>query len=168
MFGGEFGAFGTRDRHFFNESHPTYRALQDLAHLRNYEVALRRGSQLLREVSIDGTSFAIPTTVKGSNPPRLDTFFAWSRIYDGVEMLCVINTSITESSEAWVALDGTLDEQNKANETPRAMKCVYPYGNETTSKVKVLDNGRKAVRIEVPPHSIMVFKSTASGNSSYL
>ena len=48
MFGGEFGAFRTRGRHFFNENNPVYQELSKILALRKQKIALRRGRQYLR------------------------------------------------------------------------------------------------------------------------
>jgi glycosidase len=45
MFGGEFGAFRSRDRHVFDEKQPVYRELAKIHDLRSKHLPLRRGRQ---------------------------------------------------------------------------------------------------------------------------
>ncbi|MBY0431157.1 MAG: hypothetical protein K2Q10_08165, partial [Rhodospirillales bacterium] len=90
MFGGQFGSLQSAGHHFFNEDHPTYREIARLAAVRHQHLALRRGRQYLREVSISGTEgdFAAPRLVSG----QLRGIVAWSRLFAGSEVLCAINT----------------------------------------------------------------------------
>ena len=57
MFSGNFGGKCTRGLHFFNESSPLYEALAALMNLRKTLLPLRRGRQMLHQISGDGISF---------------------------------------------------------------------------------------------------------------
>ncbi len=63
MFGGEFGAFRARQRHFFNENQPVYQELAKILAVRKEKIALRRGRQYLREISGDGQNFGLPAII---------------------------------------------------------------------------------------------------------
>lgn len=113
MFGGEFGAFATTDRHFFNRCHPTYLRIAAIAKIRNAEdrigMTLRRGRQYLREISVDGGEF------RDSDQGEL---VAWSRIHDGPdgqqEVLVVMNTHGDQKKSARVTVDSGLHEHNSS------------------------------------------------------
>lgn len=104
MFGGEFGAFASRKRHFFNEDHPVYKALAEILALRRSRVALRRGRQYLREISGDGVHFGLPQMVNG----QIRYIVPWSRILSGKEMVLAINTDPDNSHTTWVTIDSSL------------------------------------------------------------
>jgi hypothetical protein len=64
MFGGPFGAFRSRERHFFNEENPIYQQLTQILTIRKKSKTLCRGRQYLRPISGDG-GFGLPTMVGG-------------------------------------------------------------------------------------------------------
>ncbi len=78
MFGGEFGAFGTRDRHFFNEDGPVYQELAKILAVRRRRRSLRRGRQYLRQISGDGVHFGPPEMIGG----QIRSVVPWSRILE--------------------------------------------------------------------------------------
>jgi glycosidase len=96
MFGGEWGAFGAREGHFFNEEHPTYKALAAIAGIRAAEPALRYGRQFFRQVSGDGQTFG------DSNDPG--GVFAYARVLDTTSIVIAINLD-PEPRESFIALD---------------------------------------------------------------
>jgi hypothetical protein len=61
----EFGAFGCRGRHCFDEDGPVYRELGKIIDVRRNRLALRRGRQYLREISGDGHTFGLPRMLGG-------------------------------------------------------------------------------------------------------
>jgi hypothetical protein len=89
MFGGNFGGKSTRDVHFFDESGPLYEALSKLVELRKQLLPLRRGRQMLHEVSGDGVSFGFPRLMGY----RMLSIVAWSRIFVDQEVLVAFNTN---------------------------------------------------------------------------
>ncbi len=99
MFGGEWGAFGTRGMHFFDPEHPLYRAVASIAHLRATVPALRYGRFYFREVSNDGHNFWYPALHSG--------MLAYSRILDDDEVLAVLNLEATEQTNH-ITVDLTL------------------------------------------------------------
>jgi hypothetical protein len=60
MFGGSFGGKCTQGRHFFDENEPLYEALAALTALRKQLLPLRRGRQMLHQISGDGSNFGVP------------------------------------------------------------------------------------------------------------
>ena len=60
MFGGRFGGKCTQGRHFFDEDAGLYKALAALIDLRKKLLPLRRGRQMLHQISGDGIDFGVP------------------------------------------------------------------------------------------------------------
>jgi len=60
MFGKNFRAFRSKDRHFFNKENPVYKELSKILSIRKEKIVLRRGRQYLREISGDGINFGFP------------------------------------------------------------------------------------------------------------
>jgi len=149
MFGGKFGAFRTRNRHFFNESHPAFVELRKMLALRETEPALRRGRQFLRPISGDGVNFGLPAMV-GS---ELRSVVPWSRIFVDDELVCAINTDPDNDRSAWVTIDDSL---HKAGEK---LTCLYSSSAaQAGTQVAVEARNGKAVNITVPKGGFAVFK----------
>jgi glycosidase len=141
MFGGGFGAFGSRGRHCFDEDGPVYRELGKIVDLRRHRLALRRGRQYLREISGDGHSFGLPRMLGG----QIRSVVPWSRIFDDHEMLVAINTDYHHPSTAWVTIDSDLHPAGGA------LRCVYSFdAGQIGSEVEVEARNGKAVRLTVP------------------
>jgi glycosidase len=149
MFGGAFGAFRTRERHFFNEQHPAYVELGKILALREKEPALRRGRQFLRPVSGDGVNFGLPQMV--GNQMRF--VVPWSRIFVEDELLCAINTDPDNAQSAWVTIDDSL------HQTGDKLTCLYSSdAGQIGQTVTVEARNGKAVNISVPKGGFAVFK----------
>jgi hypothetical protein len=82
MFGGGFGLFRSRDRHFFDETAGTYVQLARILAIRKNDLALRRGRQYLRPISEDGVAFWYPDRI---GEGRMTSIVAWSRIISNRE-----------------------------------------------------------------------------------
>ena len=89
MFGGNFGGKCTRGHHFFDESGTLYEALSRLVDLRKQLLPLRRGRQMLHEVSGDGINFGFPRMMGD----RMLSIVAWSRIFVDQEVLVAFSTN---------------------------------------------------------------------------
>ncbi|KFY12492.1 hypothetical protein V491_06773 [Pseudogymnoascus sp. VKM F-3775] len=148
MFGGGFGAFRSRNRHFFNESGATFKALGEIAAIRWNEIALRRGRQYLREISGNGADFGYPVKM---GEDKMKSLVAWSRIFDNVELLCVINTDADEEREAWVTVDSQLHQAGDS------LSCMFPNGAQVTSVQRNTD-GRTVVKLKVGPAQFVIYK----------
>jgi hypothetical protein len=162
MFGGGFGAFGSRGRHFFDESALGYRLFQDISRLRAREPALRRGAQYLRPISLDGILFKVPeleapayynvfpdTSGRQVAPP-LRTIIGWSRILGRTEVLCALNTDPENTTEAWVLVDADIHANGEG------MKRVYPVGGRTVRPR--WKNGMMAVHLKLAPGAFVVYR----------
>jgi glycosidase len=68
MFGGDFRAFESRDRHFFDETRFVYQELAKILRLHRDNLVVRRGRQYLREISGDGRNFGVPRPQRCGRP----------------------------------------------------------------------------------------------------
>ena len=148
MFGGEFGAFGSRDRHFFNEEGPAYRELAKILAVRRQKMALRRGRQYLRPISGDGVNFGLPQMMNG----QIRSVVPWSRLFNDEEVLCALNTDYYQPRSAWVTLD------NELHETGASLHCLYSTdAGQIGATVTVEPRNGKAVLITVPAAGFVIF-----------
>jgi len=149
MFGGPFGAFRSRNRHFFNENHPAYQELSKILALREKEPALRRGRQFLRPISGDGVNFGLPAMVGG----QLRSVVPWSRLFVEEELLCAINTDPDNGRSVWVTIDDSLHNAGDK------LTCLYSSDTAQAGKTATVEarNG-KAVNITVPKGGFVMFK----------
>jgi len=149
MFGGEYGAFQSRGRHFFHEDGPIYRELSKVLRLRRGTLALRRGRQYLREISGNGTDFGIPRLFGH----EIRSVVPWSRIIDETEVLLAINTDPHGSRTAWVTLDNGLHQSGDT------MRCVYSTDDaEIGRTVTVEARNGKAVQLTLPAAGFVVYE----------
>jgi glycosidase len=148
MFGGGFGAFRSKNRHFFDENQPTYVELAKIHGERRKRLPLRRGRQFLRQISGDGVNFGLPRRLGG--PMR--SVVAWSRIFNDEELLCALNTDPNNVSSAFVTIDDRL------HETGSTLECVYSTAaGEMGKTVRVEARNGKAVKLSVPPAGFAIY-----------
>jgi len=109
MFGGPFGAFRTTGCHFFNPGHPAFLRIAAIARVRTQKnsagLALRRGRSYLRDISLDGSSFAAS---QGGQ------IAGWSRILYRTEVLVCLNTAASASAPTHVTIDASLHTGGRA------------------------------------------------------
>ncbi len=151
MFGGEFGAFRSRRRHFFDEDGPVYRELAKILALRKQRIALRRGRQYLREISGDGRNFGLPRMIGG----QLRSVVPWARIFDDREMLLAVNTDPDQARTAWATVDNDLHRDGER------LACIYssdPAQVGGGEAVRTLGNGGKAVSLTVPAAGFVIYE----------
>jgi glycosidase len=143
MFGGKWGAFSTTGHHFFNSGHPIYKQISQIAAIRLKQPALRYGRQYFREISGNGLEFGYPVDGKCT--------LAYSRILDDTEILIAMNLDSNPKTD-FVTVDSNL--------TPAGKKMINLLEPEPI--IPVLAAGqRTAVRIELRPHEMGVFKLLA-------
>jgi glycosidase len=149
MFGGEFGAFESRDRHFFDEDHFVYRELAKILAIRRQNPVIRRGRQYLREISADGQGFGFPTMLGGV----IRSVVAWSRIFHDREVLIAVNTDFSAPRTAWVTIDSRLHAVGES------LTCAYSTaGAQIGSTTAVTTFDRAAVLVTVPPAGLVIFE----------
>ncbi len=149
MFGGAFGAFESRDRHFFNEQTVVFRELSEILAIRKDNLVIRRGRQYLRQISGDGLSFGLPRMIGG----QLRSVVAWSRIHNRKEVVLAINTDYEQASTAWVTIDHGL------HEVTGNLTCIYSTDKDQqgTSVIVEARNG-KAVQLSVPAAGFVIYQ----------
>lgn len=150
MFGGDFGAFRSRGRHCFDESHPLYRELARLLAVRRQVIALRRGRQYLRAISGNGIDFSEPRMIGGA----LHSVVAWSRLFNDQEWLCAINTDPQHARAAWVGLDFDLQQPGQR------LVCLHASDAARVGSELIVDTPHpdwRAVWLDLPAASCAVF-----------
>jgi glycosidase len=150
MFGGEFGAFRSRDRHFFDEEQPVYRELAKVHKLRRDRLPLRRGRQFLREISGNGVEFGLPARL---GPGLLRSIVAWSRLLGGQEVLCAINTDPDQATTAFVSIDRGVHADGSR------LTCLYSSKAAEIGSTVIVEprSGRAVVHLTVPAAGFVVY-----------
>lgn len=153
MFGGDFGAFKTRNRSFFDQNNPIYQEMKKLAGLRKKYINLRIGRQYLREISNEkDANFHLPA----ANGGRCTEIIAWSRILSQEELLLAINCELDREQSSKVIVDNEL--HNLGDE----FVCLYSSAQEQIGKeIEVIkgDHGNNCLDIKLPPKGRAIYKS---------
>ena len=150
MFGGAFGAFRSKGRHFFDEETESYRQIAAILEVRRQKAALRRGRQYLRQISGDGENFGYPALMDG----QMLAVVPWSRLFDGEEVLCALNTDARQERTAWVVVDHDLNavgDKYRCLYTPDPAKIVRTLTVEERS-------GCRCVKLTVPPGGFVIYE----------
>jgi glycosidase len=148
MFGGGFGSFRSRDRHFFDETSATYIELAKILAVRTSDISLRRGRQYLRPISEDGFTFWYPNRI---GEGRMTSMVAWSRIMSDREVVCAINTDLAAPRTAWVTIDAGLHAVGD--------KYQYAYSTDPTrigSPVAAQARNGLAISVTVPAAGFVI------------
>ncbi len=150
LFGGPFGSLQSRDRHFFDEQHPVFRLVAEIARHRRDLLALRRGRQYLREISDSGGAgtFGLPRLVNG----EIRSVVPWSRIFSRSEVLVAINTDVAAPRSAWVTVDSGIH-------TPGAsLRCRFSTdATQVGATAAVEARNGAAARIDVPAAGCVIY-----------
>ena len=142
MFGGEWGAFDSTGRHFFNPKHEIYRGISAIARLRVQQPALRYGRQYFREISGDGENFGHPIDGRCT--------LAYSRILDTEEVLIALNLD-SQTRNDHITVDTELSAPGSM------LQNLLDPGQQ----VQVMDTGGRAhVQLELPPYSYAILTAT--------
>jgi glycosidase len=151
MFGGRFGAFRTKERHFFRESTWLFRELAKVFRIRRDHLALRRGRQYLREISGNGVDYGLPQLVGG----EMRSVVAWSRILDRTEILVAINTDIEAARTVSTIVDHDLHQPGTT------MQCLYSTASiEIGRAIAITEkpDGKRVVELTVPAAGFVIFR----------
>jgi len=149
MFGGAFGAFRSRNRHFFNENGFVYQELAKILRIRKSNIVIRRGRQFLRQISGDGQNFGFPRMIGD----EIRSIVSWSRIFSDREVLLAINTDRFLQSVAWVTIDNGLHASGDM------LNCIYSTDDAEIGRIIQIEarNG-KAVKLSVPPAGFVIYQ----------
>lgn len=140
MFGGEWGAFDSSGRHFFNPNNEIYQGIADLAEIRLQQPALRYGRQYFREISGNGSDFGHPLDGHCT--------LAYSRILDTEEVLVAMNLDNQPRSD-YVTVDHKISTPGQKMRDLLAPTKQYAIQEH---------NGRAFVHIPLPAHGIALLK----------
>jgi glycosidase len=154
MFGGEFGAFRTRLRHFFDEDAGVYPQLARVLALRREKIALRRGRQYLCEISGDGQNFGLPRILGD----RMLSVVPWMRLFDDQQLLLALNTDPVQPRTAWVSLKtGLGDPPFPAR---RRLARLYPADSAQPGTELVVQTAgeRQVVQLTLPPAGFAIYE----------
>jgi glycosidase len=141
MFGGKWGAFDTTGLQFFNDKHPIYQAIAQIAAVRASESTLRYGRQYFRDVSSDGKKFSTPDD---------KCMLPFSRILDTEELLVVLNLNQSPMQE-YIAVDAQL--------TSPGMKMTDLLNRQTVLPVEKMPDDTAAVRVKLDGRTMAIFKA---------
>lgn len=140
MFGGEWGAFDSTQRHFVKPANPIYKSITRIAAIRQNEPALHYGRQYFREISGDGIAFGFPIDGKCT--------LAYSRILDDTEVLIAMNLEATPRAD-YLILDANLNAEGA--------KLINLLDAKTGLSVESRGN-RRAVRVPLPAHGMAILR----------
>ena len=154
MFGGNFGGKCTRGRHFFNEDWPLYKALASLADLRKRLLPLRRGRQMLHEISGDGISFGLPRFMG----ERMRSIISWSRLFVDQEVLVAFSTDQGQPTTAYSTVAPLFRAEGDL------LKLIFWHAPTASppppSELRVEQHGRVlAVRLTLPPAGFVIYQA---------
>ncbi|ORC34052.1 alpha-amylase [Marispirochaeta aestuarii] len=156
MFAGNFGAFRTQGKHFFNTANLIYVELAKLLKLRHSYLILRQGRQYLRPISHDGERFDYPRKI---GEGRITSVVAWARIFNTEEAVLAFNTDMENALTVSIAVDSSLHTEGDE------FQLLYSSDpGKSSERVKVEQAGDNlAVKVEVPPAGcLMLYRGTAS------
>jgi len=154
MFGGAFGAFRSRNRHFFDEDGQVYRELAKILTIRKNKIALRRGRQYLCPISGDGQHFGEPHVIGD----RMRSIVPWTRLFDDQEMLLAINTDPHQSRRAWAMVKRGIQAYSDH------LQCIYSTDESQIGHVLaftelVLESEpQQVVELEVPAAGFVIYE----------
>jgi hypothetical protein len=151
MFGGPFGAFRTRDRHFFRESTWLFGEVGKVLRIRREQLALRRGRQYLREISGNGVDYGLPQMIGGD----MRSVVPWSRILDRTEVLLAINTDTDAPRTASVVIDRDLHRPGAT------LRCLYSTDASDAGRsltVAEKPDGKRVVALTVPAAGFVIYR----------
>ncbi len=155
MFGGAFGAFRSRDRHFFNEDRFTYQELAKILDIRRSNMTLLRGRQYLRKISGNGNDFGYPQGFGG----KILSIIAWSRIFNDDEVLVALNTDLYNPITAWVNIDRSLHQAGEKFE------CVYCSNDKAKQGEQLSVDGKRndeirALQLTLPAGGFAIYQKS--------
>jgi len=152
MFDGEFGAFRTRKKHFFNPEHEVYKTLAKLAEIRKNNLPLQTGRQYLREIAYEDDNYNYP---QENEEGSYSGVTAWSRIFSQQEYLLAVNSNLKENITVKTMVDSDLHEVNDN------FKRVYSSNDEITSEnipVEEAPDDNTAITITVPAAGHVIYR----------
>jgi glycosidase len=157
MFGGRFGSHATQGRHFFDENGELYRALAALIELRKKLLPLRRGRQVLHQVSSDGVAFDVPYSLREQSR----SLVSWSRLFIDQEVLVALNTNPGEHVTGYSTVAPTFRVEG---DQFGLIFANDPKSGPTAPSVLKVErrSGLMAVRLTLPPAGFVMYQASPS------
>jgi len=154
MFGGRFGGKCTQGRHFFDEDAALYKALAALIDLRKKLLPLRRGRQMLHEISGDGINFGVPRLMG----EWMRSIVAWSRLFVDQEVLVAFST---DQEQALTAYSTVAPRFRAPGDLLKLIFWHTPATSSTPPEELVVERRRErlAVRLTVPPAGFVIYQA---------
>jgi glycosidase len=157
MFGGRFGGLSTQGRHFFDEDGELYRALAALIELRKKLLPLRRGRQVLHQISADGVNFGVPRRLGD----RMRSLVSWSRLFIDEEVLIALNTDEHQPITAWSTVAPVFRVEGDQ------LQLIFwhapkPAPPPPTSLTVERQGGLMAAQMTLPPAGFAMYQSAPS------
>jgi hypothetical protein len=154
MFGGRFGGKCTQGCHFFDESAPLYQAFAALIDLRKRLLPLRRGRQMLHEISGNGIDFGLPRLLGD----RMRSIVAWSRLFVDQEVLVAFSTDRDHPLTAYSTVAPIFRAAGDAFQLIfwHAPDRGAPPAPELLVEEK---SGRLALRLTLPPGGFVMYRA---------
>ena len=154
MFGGNFAGKCTRKRHFFDESGALYQAVSRLIQLRKNLLPLRRGRQMLHEISGDGINFGFPRIIGD----RMLSIVSWSRIFIDQEVLVAFSSNREQAVAAYSAVSSRFRSERDV------LKLIFwhaPRAATPPPAELAVENrgGVLAVHLMLPPAGFVVYQA---------
>lgn len=151
MFGGEFGAFRTRGKHFFDEKNTLYLQVSKLCRIRKENLILRQGRQYQREISYNGEEFDLPHKL---GKDRHEGVIAWSRILSQNEAVMAINCDMEKERKVYVMLDFTNNIEGDE------FICMYSSENSQEGSVvkATLKSENLVIPVTVPKSGCVIYR----------
>lgn len=161
MFGGDFGGKCTRGRHFFDETRPLYTALSRLIDLRKDLLPLRRGRQMLHQISGDGISFGFPHMIGG----KMLSVVSWSRIFVDQEVLVAFSTDRERPLTAYSTVASRF--RTEGDRLKLLFWHALPVATPPPPSDLVVEKkgGVLAVQITLPPAGFVIYQAPAGRRS---
>jgi glycosidase len=158
MFGGRFGGKSTQGRHFFDEDAVFYKALGGLIALRQKLIPLRRGRQMLHEISGDGIAFGVPHLLG----ERMRSIVAWSRLFVDQEILVAFSTDQEQPLTAYSTVAPLRWFRSEGDRFSlifwHAPHPAAPPPSEITAERR---GERLVVRLVVPPAGFVMYEAVS-------
>ncbi len=152
MFGGQFGAFRSMGKHFFNTEHRLFQNLARMIKTRNENLALKQGRLYQREIAYDDQKFELPHKI---GEGRHTGIIAWSRIFSQEEYVMAINCDLENDQTVSVQVDASLH-----NSSDR-LQCIFSTDESKQDEIVVVEefDNYKFIKITIPAAgSIMLTK----------
>ena len=158
MFGGRFGGKCTQGRHFFDEDAVFYKALAGLIALRQKLIPLRRGRQMLHEISGDGIAFGVPHLLG----ERMRSIVGWSRLFVDQEILVAFSTDQEQPLTAYSTVAPLRWFRSEGDRFSlifwHAPHPAAPPPSEITAERR---GERLVVRLVVPPAGFVMYEAVS-------